>query len=221
MSRPERVAATGLCLVTDPAAAAGRSIPDLARAAFAGGADVVQVRDRGMPGGPLLRLARELLAAAAAAGARRRVVVNDRLDVALAAKAHGVHLPAAGLPVAGARDLVPRTFLVGRSVHALAEAKQAEQEGASYVFFGPVFETPGKTPYGPPQGTGALRKVVETLRIPVWAIGGVNADTIARLRGIRVAGVAVISAIAAAPDPEAAARDLRQALDAALGGPPA
>jgi thiamine-phosphate pyrophosphorylase len=216
MSRSGRGAAPGLCLVT-AATGGGRPVPDLARAAFAGGADMVQVRDREIFGGPLLHLARELLEAAAAAGGGRRVVVNDRLDVALAARAHGVHLPAAGLPVAGVRGLVPRTFLVGRSVHSLAEARQAEKEGASYVFFGPVFETPGKAAYGPPQGTGALRKVVEALRIPVWAIGGINAGTIGGLRDIRIAGVAVISAIAAAPDPEAAARDLRRALAAPDG----
>jgi thiamine-phosphate pyrophosphorylase len=217
MSAAGRPGPPGLCFVTGSGAAGGSAAAAAAKAALAGGAGLVQVRARDLEGAALLALARELLAAAAALGPDRRVTVNDRLDVALAAKAHGVHLPSHGLPIAGVRRHVPRKFLVGRSVHAQAEAKQAEAEGASYLFFGPVFETPSKAPFGPPQGAAALRRVVDAVGIPVWAIGGVRADRLGDLRGIAIAGVAVISAIAEAPDPEAAARDLRAALDAAFG----
>ena len=218
MSPDRRSGAPGVCFVTDRGATGGRPLPDVVRAALAGGVRMVQVREKDLPGAPLLALVREVLVLAAAAGADRRVVVNDRLDVALAAKAHGVHLPSGGLPVAATRRHVPGKFLDGRSVHSVAEAKQAEKEGASYVVFGPVFDTPDKRPFGPPQGVAALRKVVEAVGIPVWAIGGIQAARIGELRGVRIGGVAVISAIARAEDPEAAAGGLRAALEAAAGG---
>jgi len=97
-------------------------------------------------------------------------------------------------------------------VHSVAEARQAQKEGADYLFFGPIFESPGKAAFGPPQGTAALRKVAEAVRIPLWAIGGVTPERAAELRGIRIAGVAAITSIAAAPDPAQAVRDLRLAL---------
>jgi thiamine-phosphate pyrophosphorylase len=204
----------GICFVTDRGATGGRPLIEVARAAVAGGVEMVQLREKDLAGRPLLALARELVEAVRSAGPRRRVIVNDRLDVALAAKAAGVHLPSDGLPIEGARRCSGGRFLIGRSVHSLAEARQAAKEGADYLFFGPVFATPSKTAYGPPQGTDALRKVVGTVEIPVWAIGGINPGTAGELRGIGIAGVAVISAIAAAPDPAEAAR----VLSAALGG---
>jgi thiamine-phosphate pyrophosphorylase len=146
---------------------------------------------------------------------RARVLVNDRLDVALAAKAGGVHLPASGLPLAGARRHARGRFLVGRSVHALAEAREAEKAGADYLVFGPIFATPGKAAYGEPQGVTALRRVVEAVRIPVWAIGGITPETVLEIRGLPIAGVAAIAAIAGAPDPAAAVRSLL----APLAGP--
>jgi thiamine-phosphate pyrophosphorylase len=204
----------GLCFVTDRGVTGGRPLMDVARAAVAGGVDMVQLREKDLAGRALLALARELVDTVRAAGPRRRVIVNDRLDVALAAKAAGVHLPSDGLPIEGARRCSGGRFLIGRSVHSLAEARQAAGEGADYLFFGPVFATPSKSAYGPPQGTDALRKIVAAVEPPVWAIGGINVATAGELRGIGIAGVAVISAIAAAPDPAAAARALR----AALGG---
>ncbi|MGH9749815.1 MAG: thiamine phosphate synthase [Candidatus Polarisedimenticolia bacterium] len=198
----------GVCFVTDRGATGGRPLLEVIRAALAGGAVMVQVREKDLEARALLELALRTVEAADAAGKGRLVVVNDRFDVALAAKAGGVHLPGEGLPIAGVRHHAPRRFLVGRSVHSVAEARQAEKEGADYVFFGPVFATPGKAAFGPPQGTAALRKTVEAVRIPVWAIGGIRVETAAELAGIPVAGIAVISAIAGAADPEAAARNL-------------
>jgi thiamine-phosphate pyrophosphorylase len=207
--RPER---PGICFVTGRAAAADRPIEEVARAAIEGGCELLQVREKDLTGGPLLAIVRSIVEAAKPRGARCSVVVNDRLDVALAARAAGVHLPADGLSIDQARRAAGKRFVIGRSVHSLAEARQAQKDGADYLFFGPVFETPGKTIFGPPQGPDALRKIVEGVRIPVWAIGGVVPGTAALLRGIPIAGVAAISFIAGAPDPAEAVRALRQSL---------
>ncbi|HKB06710.1 MAG TPA: thiamine phosphate synthase [Candidatus Polarisedimenticolia bacterium] len=207
--RPER---PGVCFVTGRAAAAGRPIVDVARGAIEGGCELLQVREKDLMGGALLTLAHGIVDAAKPRGARCTIVVNDRLDVALAAKAAGVHLPADGLSIAEARRAAGKKFVIGRSVHSLAEARQAQKDGADYLFFGPLFETQGKTDNRPPQGPDALRKVLEAVRLPVWAIGGVKPETAVLLRGLPIAGVAAISFIAAAPDPADAVRALRAAL---------
>jgi thiamine-phosphate pyrophosphorylase len=210
MIRPAR--GGGVCFVTDRRAAGSRALLDLARAAMAGGADLVQLRDKDLGGKELLHLARELVEAARSAGGRCRVLINDRLDVALAAKAAGVHLPAEGLPIGSVRAHAPKRFLVGRSVHSLGEAQKARKEGADYLFLGPIFATPSKAAYGPPLGPAVLRKAAESVDLPVWAIGGITPATAAELRGIPIAGVAAISAIAGAPDAGAAVAALRAAL---------
>jgi thiamine-phosphate diphosphorylase len=202
----------GICFVSDRYATAGRPLVEVVKAAIDGGTVVVQIREKDLAGGPLLRLAKEIVETARVGGGRCRVVVNDRLDVALAARAAGAHLPADGLQIEAARRHVSKRFLIGRSVHSLAEARQAEKAGADYLFFGPIFETPSKARFGPPQGTAALRRLVASVRIPVWAIGGINHATVADLRGIPIAGVAVVSAIAAAPEPAEAVRALKAAL---------
>jgi thiamine-phosphate pyrophosphorylase len=189
-----------------------RSIGDLARAAIAGGVTMIQVRAKDLPGGVLLEQVRVVLGVAA--GTKARVMVNDRLDVALAAKAGGIHLPAEGLPIPETRRVCGRRLSIGRSVHSLAEARKAEREGADYVIFGPVFETPEKAAFGPPQGTTALRKVAEAVGIPVWAIGGIDAGNAATLQGIPIAGVAAIRALAGAADPAEAVRALARAIGA-------
>ena len=202
-----------LMLVTDAGRLAGRSQADIVAAAIAGGVTRVQVRERSMPGGPFLRLVEEILAVAKGrAAAKVAVHVNDRLDVALAARAAGVHLPAAGFPIQAVRRKVGPRFRIGRSVHSLAEAKAAQKEGADELIFGPIFATPEKAPFGPPQGIDALRKVVDAVRVPVWAIGGITASTAVELRGLPIAGVAAIGAYSLAEDPARAARDLLAAL---------
>lgn len=205
----------GVCFVTDRHAAGDRPILEVATAAIQGGAGFLQVREKDLAAKDLLRLVLDLRAAAHALGAERvRIVVNDRLDVALASKAGGVHLPSTGLPVAAVRQKVGKKFLIGRSVHGLAEAREAEKAGADYLVFGPIFATPSKIGLGEPQGTAALAKLVQSVRVPVWAIGGIQPENAGQLRGTGIAGVAVITAIAAAPDPAAAVRALRAALGA-------
>jgi len=206
--------APALQLVTDRHAVAGRTLADTVEAALRGGVTRVQVRERDLEGAALLRLVEEMMVLAARQGkAKISVVVNDRLDVALAAGAAGVHLPAAGLPVKQARAHAGARFRIGRSVHSLAEARAAEKDGASEILFGPVFATPTKAAFGPPQGIEALRKVAEAVRIPVWAIGGINPETAPALRGLPIAGIAAIGAFFASADPAQAAHDLRAALE--------
>ena len=173
------------------------------RMAIAAGADWVQIREKDLPGRVLLGIARD-----AVVGTERtrdegtrpgqgRVIVNDRLDVALAAGASGVHL---GRESATARDAVKwcrdgnaaAQFLIGVSCHSLEDARDAESAGASYIFFGPVFETPSKRAFGAAQGITRLASACEVVRVPVIAIGGVNAENSAEC--IR-AGAARIAAI--------------------------
>lgn len=154
----------------------------------------MQIRERDLP-------ARELLALVKAAIVAReggaRILVNDRLDVALAAGAAGVHLGGGSVP---AHEVVrwlrersaPAEFLVGVSCHSLEDARAAEDAGASYVFFGPVFETPSKKSYGPPQGIAKLAEVCSAVRIPVIAIGGVNEENATECMRAGAAGIAAI-----------------------------
>ena len=160
------------------------------------GADGVQIREKDMPGRGLLAF----VGGAVKAGSeheRPRVIVNDRLDVALAASAAGVHL---GRESVNAREVVywceggnARTeFLIGVSCHSLEDAREAERAGASYIFFGPVFETPSKRAMGKPQGVGRLAEICGSVRIPVIAIGGVNEVSAPECIRAGAAGVAAI-----------------------------
>lgn len=203
-----------ICFVTDRGTTRDRPLLEVIEAAVAGGIDLLQIREKGMPAGELLELLRAAREAVKRAGHRCRIVVNDRLDVALAGGANGVHLPAGGLPIEEVKRRAGGRFVIGRSVHSTAEAREAVAAGADYLFFGPVFATPSKAAYGDPQGIPALRKVVDAVRRPVWAIGGINQETVGGLGGVPVAGVAAIAGIGAADDPAAAVRALRALLDA-------
>jgi len=198
-------------LVTDR-----RLAPDLAgalRRALAGvprGSVAVQLREKDLGGGELLRLARLLLAACREAGAL--LVVNDRADVALAAGADGVHLPSAGLPPAEARRLVGPGRLVGVSCHARDDVARALAGGADYATFGPLFDTPSKRAYGPPVGLEALRQAA-AMGLPLVGLGGVDPGRAAAVRAAGACGVAAIRAWLVGPHPAAAVQAL-------LGGAP-
>jgi thiamine-phosphate pyrophosphorylase len=140
------------------------------------------------------------------------LVVNDRVDVALAVGADGVQRTHASLSVADLCKVADKRVRVGASAHGLAEAKQAALEGAAWVFFGPVYDTPSKRAYGAPQGLDALAQVTAALDIPVIAIGGITPARVAEVRRAGAAGVAVISAILSADDPTAATREFLAAL---------
>jgi thiamine-phosphate pyrophosphorylase len=165
------------------------------------GADWVQIREKDLQGGPLLALARQAMnVASAATEAERpaaRIYVNDRVDVAIAARAAGVHLGAESLPADETvrwcrRGNAPSAFEVGVSCHSIDGAREAEQNGADYIFFGPVFDTPSKRAFGPPLGTERLREVCREVRIRVIAIGGVNETNAEPCIGVGASGIAAI-----------------------------
>jgi len=189
-------------LVTDRHATGARELVDVIARALDAGLPAVQLREKDLPGRPLLALAERLRRATTERGAL--LFVNDRLDVALAAGADGVHLGEGSFPVAVARDLLPRA-LVGASVHGVEAAAAST---ADFVFFGPVFATPSKATFGAPQGTARLADAVRATERPVLAIGGVDATTLPAVRAAGAHGVAVVRAILAAADPAAATRAL-------------
>ncbi len=158
------------------------------------GAHLVQVRERDLEGGALVSLVRRCVEVVR--GSRTRVVVNDRLDVALAAGAHGVHLRADSMPAARVRAVCPPGFLVGRSVHLRDEAVQVESDGGlDYLIFGTLFPTPSK-PGRPTAGLEALAGVVRAVRLPVLAVGGMTADNLGDVGAAGAAGYAAIGMFA-------------------------
>lgn len=168
------------------------------RAALAAGVDWIQIREKDLSSRVLLALVRDVIGAArSAAASRAKVIVNDRLDVALGAGADGLHLGHASVP---ASDVIrwcrsgnaPKEFLVGVACHSVQEALEAEAAGASYLFFGPVFDTPSKRTFGAPQGAARLAEVCAAVRLPVIAIGGVSAGNAAGCLRAGAAGVAAI-----------------------------
>lgn len=189
----------------------GGLVPDLAaavRAALAGlpaGAVAVHLRDKAMPSRDLLALARAVRAVCGAAG--QLLLVNDRLDVAVAAGAAGVHLPSNGLPPEEARRLLPPGALVGVSCHSPGDVARAAAGGADFATFGPVFDTPSKHRFGAPVG---LERLAEAARIglPLLGLGGVDPANAEQVLGAGAHGVAAIRAWLGAPDPGAAVRAL-------------
>ncbi len=197
-----------ICLVTD------RTRFDVlatVRAAVAGGVDLVQVRERGLEDRALLALVVGVLEQAR--GTEARVVVNDRIDVALAAGAHGVHLRGDSIPASRVREIAPAGFLIGRSVHALDEAIAIDREGAvDYVIFGTVFPSASKPAGHRIAGVEALAAVCAAVRTPVLAIGGIDAARAAEARRAGARGVAAIG-LFAGPGAHHALVGIRRAFD--------
>jgi thiamine-phosphate pyrophosphorylase len=204
-----------LHLVTEPRRGPDQLLHAVALA-LDGGVDCVQLRDKSASAATLYAQASQLLAVTRQHGAR--LAVNDRLDVALAAGADGVHLAAQSLPVPAAVRLAAGRLLVGCSVHSLEAATTAAAGGADYVTFGHVFPT-STHPGVPPRGLDQLSQIVQAVDVPVLAIGGITADNLDEVLATGCAGVAVISAILSDPDPSQAAARLRRALDASTHQP--
>jgi len=182
-----------LCLVTDRrryGASWERALVDRVAAAAREGVHLIQIRERDLDGGPLTRVVSACVAAVN--GTRTRILVNDRLDVALAGRAHGVHLRADSFSAARARAMTPAPFLVGRSVHSAADAVAATRDGGlDYLIFGTVFDTASK-PGRQPAGVAALTAVVRATSLPVLAIGGITRARIAEVMAAGASGVAAI-----------------------------
>ncbi|HLW79545.1 MAG TPA: thiamine phosphate synthase [Terriglobia bacterium] len=204
-----------LCYITDRLALAPAPLLDRIGEAIAAGADLVQIREKDLATRPLVDLVAR--AVDAARGTGTRVVVNDRLDVALALGADGVHLGQQSMParaVCEALDklgerLEERRFLVGVSCHSLEEARQAEGSGASYVLLGPIFETASKLRYGPPLGLEKLRDVTARVKVPVLALGGITVERVKPCLEAGATGVAGISLFQNAPSVAERVRELR------------
>ncbi len=191
--------------LTERATVIGRS-PDVA----------LHARAPGVPGRMLVEFAEVLLRATSVGGAR--LFVNDRVDVALLAGAEGVHLPAGGLPISRVRALVGPDRWIGRSTHSPAEAQRAADEGADYVFLGPIWETPSHPGQGQGQGQGRERArgrpgigvtAIEQVRaVRIIAIGGITPDRVAHCLDAGAYGVAAITSLWRAPDPGSAAAEM-------------
>lgn len=183
----------------------GRSLRDTARAAIAGGAEVIQLREKGIPDDQFLAMAAELRELTDETG--RIFIVNDRPDIAAMVGADGVHLGQHDLPIAETRRLLRPGAVVGRSSHTIEQTRAAINEGADYVSVGPMFATTTKDA-GPIAGPKLLKQAAAEASVPIVPIGGIKASNVAKLVTAGAERVAVCSAICSAADPEAAARDI-------------
>jgi len=198
-------------VITDTTLQTRWSHAELAQQAAAGGADIVQFRDKHAP--TTAALVRSAHAILHVLPETTRLVVNDRVDVAAEVGAYGVHLGREDLPLVTARRLLPRAIL-GGTVHNLDEARACAELPLDYVGAGPVFGTRSKSNPAPPLGLDALAAIARTLRCPVIAIGDITPERVAAVLATGAHGIAVLSGVVCRDDPAAAARRYREALDA-------
>jgi thiamine-phosphate pyrophosphorylase len=196
-----------LYVITDEIVGLNRTHAEIAERAIAGGADAIQLRDKSCSSGDLIRIGRSLRAITQRNSTL--FIVNDRLDVALACGADGVHLGQGDMRTDVARQIAPPGFLIGVSVSNVEEALRAECEGADYVALSPTFSTGSKRDAGPGHGLDMLREIKRNVSVPVIAIGGIDRHNVREVIAAGADGIAVISAVVGAPDITAAARDLK------------
>jgi thiamine-phosphate pyrophosphorylase len=197
-----------LCFVVGKSDVKDGDVEKVVKEAVAGGVTMVQLRDRDLPAGPMLELARRLKTATRG---KALLIINDRVDVAEAVESDGVQIPEDGLPTRIVRGIMGRYVVIGRSVHDVEAAQTAARDGAEFVLAGTVYESkshPGVKPAGP----DLIRNITKDSVLPVLAIGGITAGKLDEVIKAGAAGVAVISAIAGAADPKAAAQELTSAL---------
>lgn len=197
-----------LCVITTEAPDLNRTHIDVAREAIAGGATVIQFREKEKTIREAAQVALKLRRMTWEAGVP--LIVNDRVDVALAVQADGIHLGQEDMPFAEAKKIVPERMVIGVSAWNLSEALKAEHDGADYVGVGPIFKTRSKEGAREPIGVYGLGNVTSMVSIPIVAIGGIDLGNVSDVLEEGVAGVAVISAVASAPDMREATRLLRQ-----------
>jgi thiamine-phosphate pyrophosphorylase len=189
----------------------------IAELAIAGGEDTIQLREKGGDARRLLRIARKLRVLTRQSGII--FIVNDRMDIALACGADGVHLGQGDLDAGTARQLAPTGFIIGVSVGTVEEAVRAEREGADYIALSPLFPTRSKEDAGPGHGLSRLMEIRQATALPLIAVGGIGPENAAGVIAAGADGVAVISAVVDQPDIAAAARDLREIVVAAKTSP--
>jgi thiamine-phosphate pyrophosphorylase len=183
-------------------------------AALIGGVTAVQLREKGATDREILATAERVRELCLEHGAA--FFLNDRLDLALAAQAEGIHLGVDDLPIPAARRIAGPELTIGFSPESDLGARSARIEGGSYLGVGPIYGTKSKSDAGPAIGLNVLKRRIEVSGLPVIGIGGISAENASSVIGAGAAGVAVMSAILMASDPQAAARALREAVDAAL-----
>jgi thiamine-phosphate pyrophosphorylase len=205
--------------IVDPERDGGRDLAELARLVADGGATLVQYRDKKSDTGVMIERARAIKAALAPFNVP--LVINDRVDVALVAEADGVHVGQTDMPVADARRLLPPGAIIGLSINSVERAKAAPLELLDYVGIGGVYATASKDTKSTPIGIAGLARIANAFHFrsplfPLCAIAGIDASNAAPTIMAGADGVAVISALSLAPDPRAAARELRAVVDEAL-----
>ncbi len=200
-----------LLLVTDRTQAGSRSLPSLIRQAVSAGLPAVQLRERDLSIQQLLPLAQEIQSITASCAVP--LIVNDRVDLMMALNFEGVHLRSDSLPPLPVRQMIGSRRLIGVSTHSVEDARCANQSGADYVVFGPIFETPSKRSFGPPLGLHLLADACRRSSVPVLAIGGITCERVHDVRRAGAHGVAVIGALLSRDDIGEAVREFRQALE--------
>jgi thiamine-phosphate pyrophosphorylase len=204
-----------LCVITRNVAQLGRTHLDVARAALEGGATIIQFRDKTLPSDALVETAQRIRDLTRAYGAA--LIINDRVDIALASGADGVHLGRDDLPIPVARRLLGPDAVIGASAGSARDALACRQAGASYLGVGPIFPTLSKPDAGDAIGLAPLAEIGQAVAIPVLAIGGITCDNMASVIRAGANGIAVIAAVAEAPDMIAATAALRRCLQEARG----
>ncbi len=199
-----------LHVLTDTELQSRFSHVELAKLAIKGGADILQFRQKIGTTREMIEICREIKRLCEDSDVM--FIVNDRVDVAIASEADGVHLGQEDFPIPLARKLLGETAIIGGSAVTLEEAQECLSEGADYIGFGPVYPTTSKNDAGPVTGIEILKEVVNTISIPIIAIGGVTVENTPEVIRAGAQGIAVISAVCCQENPEQATRDLSQAL---------
>jgi len=199
-----------LYVITDEAIAGSMSHAEIAQRAIAGGADVIQLRDKVCGCRELIRIGRILREITKKSGTL--FIINDRLDVALTCGADGVHLGQDDICAVVARQLAPPGFIIGISVGTVEEAVRAEHDGADYIALSPVFSTASKYNAGPGHGLDVLRQIRRNVSLPVIAIGGINRDNVREVIAAGAEGIAVLSGVVGSPDITIAAQELKNSI---------
>lgn len=204
-----------LYLVTDRGLALGRDTVNIVRAAITGGVTCVQLREKHCATRAFIEEARALKALLDTLANKIPLIINDRLDIALAIGADGVHLGQTDMPIHDARRLVGPSMIIGISAESIADAIRAETEGADYIGISPVFATPTKADTAPPLGLEGIRQIRAAVSLPLVAIGGIQEENASAVIRAGADGVAVVSAIVAAACPRKAASALKQQIQSA------
>ena len=203
----------GLYVITDARLSRGRSHLEVLRAAISGGATAIQLRDKELSTRELVSEGQRLRSLTREMGAL--LIINDRIDVALAVEADGVHVGQDDMPAALARKLIGPGRILGVSAGTVAEAQMARADGADYLGVGSVYPTHTKPDAGKPIGLAGLALIAAAVSIPVVGIGGINQDNVAGIIAAGAQGVAIVSAVVAAEDVEAAARRIAERIETA------